>query len=121
MQQHLSFSKIENELKHKFRKMINESESTEEVKNNFVYCMQELFSNASGGVVELRFEEIELVPEENPPFVISEQIRNGNTFKRLWEDSDLSQIVLRFSELASNHYKHLAKNPQKTESKIRIG
>ena len=121
MPQNFSYSQIENELKHKFRKMINESDSTEEVKNNFVYCMQELFSNASSGLIELRFEDIELLPERNPPFVINEQVRSVNKFIRLWEDSDLPQIVLRFSELASNHYKHLAKNPQKTEAKIRIG
>ena len=121
MEQHLSFSKIENDLKHKFRKMINEAESTEEVKKNFVYCMQELFTNASDGAIALQFEDIDLLPYDNPPFVISEEIRAFIASTGLWADSDLPQIVSRFAELASNHYKHLAKNPQKTESKIRMG
>ena len=121
MEQHLSFSKIENDLKHKFRKMINEAESTEEEKKNFVYCMQELFTNASDGAIQLQFEDIDLTPEKIHQFVISEKILSINTFIYLWNNSDLLQIVTRFAELASNHYKHLAKNPQKTESKIRIG
>ena len=115
-----SFSKIENGLQPKFRKMTNEAESTEDVKKFFVFCMQELFNLASIGQLELQFEDIELLPEGNPPFVFSKQVRSRQDFTRLWNDSDLSQIVLRFAELASNHYKHLTKNPKKTEAKIRM-
>ena len=117
--QQQSFSKIEKALQHKFRKMTNEAESTEEVKKSFVFCMQELFNLASTGQLELKFEDIELRPEGNPPFVFNEQVWTRDEFTRLWNDSDLSQIVLKFAGLASNQYKHLTKNPKKTEAKIR--
>ena len=119
MQQH-SFSKIENDLQHKFRKLTNEAESTEDVKKSFVFCMQELFNLASIGQLELQYEDIELLPEGNPYFVFSDKVRSREEFASIWNDSDLSQIVLRFAELASNHHKHLTKNPKKTEAKIRM-
>ena len=115
-----SFSKAENELLPKFRKMTNEAESTEDVKKFYVYCMQELFTHAFAGELELRFEDIGLLPEEEPPFFIDDRIRSREDFAEVWQASDLSQIVTRFAELAVGHYRHLVKNPQKTEAKIRM-
>ena len=120
MTQQQSFSKVENELQHKFRKMVNEAESTEDVKKFFIYCMQELFRRACVGQLELQFDDIGLRPEENPPFMISEHVRSREDFAQLWDTSDLPHIVSRFAELALNHYKHLAKNPEKTEMKMRM-
>jgi len=115
-----SFSKAENELLPKFRKMTNEAESTEDVKKFFTYSMQELFSHAFAGQLELRFEEIGLLPEKEPCFFISERVRSREDFAEVWQASDLSQIITRFAELAAGHYKHLEKNPKKTEAKIRM-
>ena len=120
MTRRLSFSKVENELLPKFRKMTNEAESTEDVKKFFVYCMQELFAQAFGGQLKLRFDEIELLPDEKQPFAFNERIRSREDFIELWQASDLPQIVTRFAELAVGHYKHLGKNPRKTEAKIRM-
>jgi len=115
-----SFSKVENELLPKFRKMTNEAESTEDVKKFFVYSMQELFAQAFAGQLNLRFEDIALSPDGEQPFVIDEQVRTRKDFIAMWQASDLSQIVTRFAELAVGHYKHLDKNPRKTEAKIRM-
>jgi len=116
----LSFSKAENDLLPKFRKLTNEAESTEDVKKFFVYCMQELFAQTFNGQLELRFEEVGLQPEADPCFFISEQVRSRDDFTEMWQGSDLPQIVTRFAELAVGHYKHLEKNPKKTEAKIRM-
>lgn len=113
-----SFTKAEHELLPKFRKMINEAESTEDVKKFFSYCIQELLSRAFDGRFKLEFEDVGLVPDKEPPFVISEEVRSQEGFDDVWNASDLSQIVTRFAELALNHYKHLAKNPGKTEAKM---
>ncbi len=115
-----SFTKAENELLPKFRKMTNEAESTEDVKKFFIYCVQELFSRAFDGRMELRFEEVELLPEGEPHFMISEEVRSREGFAEVWNASDLPHIVSRFAELALNRYKHLAKNPEKTETKMRM-
>jgi len=118
MTRQLSFTKMENELLPKFRKMTNEAESTVEVQKFFIYCMQELFSNAFDGQLELQFEDVELLPEREPPFVLSEKLKSREEFIEAWSASDLPQIVGRFADLALNRYKHLAKNPGKTEAKM---
>jgi len=120
MSRQLSFTKQENDLLPKFRKMINEAESTEDVRKFFVYCIQELLAHAFAGRLEVRFEDVGLLPEGDPPYAISEQLRSREEFAEVWNASDLSQIISRFATLALNHHKHLAKNPGKTESKIRM-
>jgi hypothetical protein len=51
---------------------------------------------------------------------LNERIRSREDFIELWQASDLPQIVSRFAELAVGRYKHLGKNPRKTEAKIRM-
>jgi len=114
-----SFSKAENELLPKFRKMTNEAESTEDVKKFFVYCMQELFTHVSDGRLEPRFEDVGLLPEGEKLFFISESLRSREAFAEVWQESDLPQIVSRFAHLAVARYKHLETNPRKSEAKIR--
>ncbi len=114
-----SFTKIENELLPKFRKRTNEAESTEDVKKFFAYTMQELLGQVFSGQQELQFGDVELVPQGDPPYKLGAAVRSLEDFNQVWGNSDLSHIVLRFAELAMNRYRHLDKNPQKTESKTR--
>lgn len=115
-----SFTKIENELLPKFRKMTNEAESTEDVKKFFAYTMQELLGQVFSGQLELQFGDVELTPEGEPPYRLGEMVRSLEDFTQVWDNSDLSHIVSRFAELAMNRYRHLDKNPKKTEAKIRL-
>ncbi len=73
--QQFSFTHVENELMSKFRKKINEAESTEDVKKSFVYCMQELFRKVSDGALEIRPDDISLKPDDTS-FFIGENIRS---------------------------------------------
>jgi len=118
MTQQTSFTLVENQLLPKFRKNMTQARSTEDVKKMFAYCMQDLFREASDGALELRLEDIVLRPE-NDSYQIDEQIRALDAFTRVWKDTDLPRIVDRFTELCLHHYAHLAKNPEKTEAKIR--
>ncbi len=117
--QQFSFTHVENELISKFRKNINEAESTEDVKKSFVYCMQELFRKVTDGALEVRADDIYLKPADSS-FFIGESIRSHPAFAGIWNNTDLPRIVGRFAELAMNQHKHLAKNPAKTEAKIRM-
>ena len=118
MTQQKSFTQVENELISKFRKKVNHCESTEDVKKAFVWCVQELFTKISEGAITLRADELRL-QLEGEPFVIDETLRAGEAFAGVWNNSDLPRIVGRFAELAVNQYRHLAKNPARTEAKIR--
>jgi hypothetical protein len=120
MSQQQSFTKIENELLPKFRKRINEAESTEDIKKFFCYCVQELLERAFAGRLKVEYGDVALDPEGDPPFQINERIKSREDFIEVWNVSDLPQIVGRFSLISLNHYKHIGKNPEKTEAKIRM-
>lgn len=115
----LSFSGIENELLHGFRKKIGTAESTEDVKKFFVYTMQELFLQVFSGNLDLAYEDISLETGKEPPFALHDRITTRSEFMAIWHTSDLSNVMGRFSESSLKHYKHLEKNPEKTEKKMR--
>jgi len=118
MTQQTSFTHVENQLLPKFRKTINQARSTEDVKKMFGYCMQDLFKEVSDGALELRLEDVVLQPDSNN-YHIDEKIRKMDAFMRVWDATDLPRIVDRLTELCLHHHTHLAKNPEKTEAKIR--
>ncbi len=114
-----SFTKVENNLLPRFRKMIGSAESTEDVKKFYVYIMQDLFHQVFSGNITLNFEDIMLAPDSSPPYLVAEHLLSQEKFNDTWNTSDLSHVVARFTETAINRFKHLEKNPGKTESKIR--
>ncbi|MDD2462641.1 MAG: hypothetical protein PHI97_01465 [Desulfobulbus sp.] len=113
-----SFTHVENKLLPHLRKTISQARSTEDVKKMFGYCLQELFRDVSSGELELRLEDITLYPEANR-CDIDERIRQLAAFTKVWNGTDLPRIVDRFTEVCLHQYAHLAKNPEKTEAKIR--
>jgi hypothetical protein len=120
MKQPLSFTRIENEILPKFRRQISAAESTEEMKKFFSYIIQELFHLVFSGQIDVRDNDVRLIPEKQPPFELSEEIRANEAFISVWNTSDLSSIITRFSEAAEHHYLRLANNMKKTEAKIRM-
>ncbi len=115
-----SFSKIENELLPGFRKKIGDAESTEDVKKFYVYTMQELFHQAFSGKLKLEYSDISLQPLQDQSFALSERVKERADFVVTWKNSDLSHVITRFTETSIKRYKHLEKNPAKSEAKIRM-
>ncbi len=118
MARQLSFSKYEQELRPELRQNLNIAESTEDVKKFFVYTIQKLFDRVLEGKDPFHYEDIQLMPLEQSGFIISDNILEDPEFAAVWQNSDLSNIVKRIADAASNRHKHLQKNPAKTESKI---
>jgi len=118
MARQLSFSKYEQELRPELRQNLNIAESTEDVKKFFVYTIQKLFDKVLEGKDPFHYEDIQLMPLEQSGFIISDNVLGDPEFAALWKNSDLSNIVKRIADAASNRHKHLQKNPAKTESKI---
>lgn len=116
----LSYTKIEKDLLPKFRKQMSTTESTEDVKNFFGYCMKDLFSQAFVDLVDIGPEDFQLVPENDPPFEISGHILSHEAVASVWQASDLPAIIGRFAQNAVNHHQHLTKIFEKTEAKIRM-
>ena len=114
-----SFSKIENELLPGFRRRIGAAESSEDVKKFYVYTMQDLFRQVFSDNLNLEYGDVSLQPTQDQPFVLSKRIKARADFVVTWKNSDLSHVMTRFSETAIHRYRHLEKNPAKTEAKIR--
>jgi DNA-binding CsgD family transcriptional regulator len=79
-----------------------------------------MFQLVFSGQIDVRNNDVRLIPEKQPPFELSEEIRANEAFISVWNTSDLSSIITRFSEAAEHHYLRLAKNMKKTEARIRI-
>ena len=118
MARQLSFSKYEQELRPELRQNLNIAESTEDVKKFFVYTVRKLFNRVLDGKEAFQYEDIKLTPLEQSDFIISDKLLRDTEFADVWQNSDLSNIVQRIADAASNRHKHLQKNPAKTEAKI---
>jgi len=119
MKKQKSFSKIEQDVRHNYRKNLNMAESTEDVKKFFIYAVQDFIGQAFEGRVTVDFDDINLDPQAEEGFVCCTALREHEEFMENWENSDLPMIIARLAENANNHIKHLEeKLPDKTEAKI---
>ncbi|MFO7761796.1 MAG: hypothetical protein ACQES8_04615 [Thermodesulfobacteriota bacterium] len=120
MSRQLSFTKFENELRPDFRQKMSSAESTEDVKKFFVYTVINLMKKVFADDFKLEYDDIAFAPTKAPYYKLNNQITEKDQFKSIWEKSDLPQVMKRFAESAANRFNHLVKNPDKTESKIRM-
>ena len=65
------------------------------------------------------FEDVALKPEASPPYALSKRLHENEHLTSVWDNSDLPHVLERLAESAVNRYRHLEKNPEKTEAKIR--
>ena len=119
MSKQISFTKIENELLHKFRQKMDLAESTEDVKKFYAYTTIDFLNKSFEEKIDFTNNDIELTPDKEPFYRLKNTITKGNNFESIWSQSDLPNIIARFTATAMKHHKHLAKVPGKTESKIR--
>ena len=120
MTRQLSFTKYEQEILPLFRKQCSSAESTEDVKKFFSYSSQRLMRNVFKGSMQFQWDDIALLPENVPFFHINERLLASDAFKQIWEHSDLPRLVGNLARSAVNRFKHLEKNPEKTNKKIRM-
>jgi hypothetical protein len=118
MTEMMSLSKYEHQVLPKLRDQLNHAESVEDVKKFFVGIIQEFLGLATNGDVAADYEDISLLPEQDPCYALSPQLSNSTAIKAL-ADSDLNAILARLSEQAANRFKHVAKNNTKTNLKIK--
>ncbi|MBI9081861.1 MAG: hypothetical protein JEY79_19235 [Pseudodesulfovibrio sp.] len=118
MTRQVSFSKIRNETMHEFREKMNQAESTEDVKKFYADTMQSMLNKILGRDESVRYEDVSLSPSSSDGYVVVETLRDRPLFKSAWGESDLSNIINDFTQIALKKYVHLQKNPEKTRSKI---
>jgi hypothetical protein len=114
----MSLRKYEHQVLPQLRNQLNQAESVEDVKKFFVGIVQEFLNLATDGDVTAEYEDISLLPEQDPSYALAPQLADSTAIKAL-ADSDLNAILAHLSEQAANRYKHLAKNNTKTNLKIK--
>ncbi len=120
MTKQISFMKSMHEILPHFRSRLNNAESTEDVKKFFTYTVMELFEKIFQDQTLTNYEDIGLIPGNDPPYILSERLINNQEVSQVLDTSDLKDILGKLSETASKRFMHLEKHPEKTESKIRI-
>lgn len=113
-----SFTKFENELEHRFRKQLNEAESTEDVKKFFARTAEQLLRQSLGRRARINNGDIELEPGNSLGFRYSERLAADDAFVEACEESDLIDILARMAGRALKRHTHVMKHPDKTESKV---
>ena len=118
MSNQTSYRKIEQEILPHYRNRLNQAESTEDVKKFFNYAMQELFEKIFSHI-KIDFEDIRLTPNSTCTYELADTIKNNPDIISVFNSSELGQIMQKLAESALNRYKHLEKNPERTNAKIR--
>ena len=114
----MSLTKYEHQVLPKLRDQLNQSESVEDIKKFFVSTVQEFLALATDGKVSVNYEDVTLLPEQEPFYLLATHVTESNALKVL-QNSDLNAVLQRFAEQSANHYKHLTKNNSKTNLKIK--
>jgi hypothetical protein len=118
MTKRLSFTKNLNKVLPRFRENMSNAESTEDVKKFFFYTVRELLEDIFKEEMEIKDDDIKLLPNKLPYFSLSPKIIAN--IKEAWKGSDLPHLIEKLAESAIGRFKHLEKHPEKTESKIRM-
>lgn len=111
-----SFTKIENEVVHQYRKNVAAATSVEEVKKYFQRTVCELLEKASGEQVRCRHEDVTLLPGTAPHYRLDDAITGQAAYQAIAKNSDLGAILARLVEPAVHRHTHLAKHPEKTNT-----
>ncbi len=118
MTQMMSLTKYEHQVLPKLRDQLNQAESVEDVKKFFISTIQEFLGLATDGNVTADYEDISLLPDQEPHYSLAATVTDSAAIKEL-ANSDLKAILKRLAEQASHRYKHLTKNNTKTNLKIK--
>ncbi len=114
MSKQISFTKYEKELLPDFRQKINLAETSRDVKAIYARTSLELLDKVFEGTISFEFEDITLQPENDDKYVLSDRLFSSPAFTDIWNNSDLPNVLSRFTDTAINrfvrHWKTSGKN-----------
>ena len=109
-----SYSRVENELAHKFRNNLNHAESAEDVKKFFAYTLRELLGRVLGDSVALHYEDISLSADD-AHYQVSQRLQTPPEAARGRVEPALAATVRGFAVAAPHRMTHLAVHTDKTQ------
>ena len=97
MTQMMSLTKYEHKVLPKLRDQLNQAESVEDVKKFFIGTIQEFLGIATNGNVSAAYEDISLLPDQEPHYSLAAPVTDSAAIKEL-ENSDLKAILQRLAK-----------------------
>ncbi|MBI9111947.1 hypothetical protein [Maridesulfovibrio ferrireducens] len=115
----VSFNAYERELEPGYRAMIDKAESTEDIRKFYERTALDFLQKAVGDQFDIGTDSLMFAPDSKPGYLLSPPLMENADFQAIVDQSDLTNILNRFTERAVNKYAHMdRKHPDKTEAKI---
>lgn len=118
MSTQLSFTKQEQGARSRFRELLTQAESTEDVKKFFYQTVRDLLMDICGTLPAFNIQDVQLDLDQGEGYMLSDRLMGEADLSDLMHGSDLDDILGRLSKNAWNRYRQLEKNPAKSEQKI---
>ncbi|MEF2229695.1 MAG: hypothetical protein V3571_02100 [Pseudodesulfovibrio sp.] len=118
MSTQLSFTKQEQGARSRFRELLTQAESTEDVKKFFYQTVRDLLVDVCGTLPAFNIQDVQLDLDQGEGYMLSDRLMGEADLSDLMHGSDLDDILGRLSKNAWNRYRQLEKNPAKSEQKI---
>ena len=116
----ISFSTLGNECVHKFRDKINNAENIVDLKNHYAFTvidfLNQIFEKSQ---LDIDDYDIKFNPDVEDLYILSDRLTKDIEFKKIWDISDLKNVIHKFAESANHRYIHINKHNEKTNKKIR--
>ena len=118
MSTQLSFTKQEQGARSRFRELLTQAESTEDVKKFFYQTVRDLLVDVCDSLPVFNIPDVQLDLSRGEGYSLSDRLMDEADLSNLMHGSDLDDILRRLSENAWNRYHQLEKNPARSEQKI---
>jgi hypothetical protein len=115
----ISFTSLEKESLHLARNRINNAEDKIDIDNYFSRTATDFLAKVFEEKPVIKAEDIIFTPDRKPYYSVSKRLKESETFKEIWNSSDLPKCIGKMADSFYHRYKHLCKHPEKTDKKIR--
>jgi len=79
---------------------MQQAETCDDAKHFFAQTVEGLLTQVFGEDAGIRVEDVTLVPEREPFYVISDRLMQTAGFRKEWEASDLRHVIARLAGTA---------------------
>ncbi|MDA3812624.1 MAG: hypothetical protein PF570_00055, partial [Candidatus Cloacimonetes bacterium] len=69
--------------------------------------------------LDIDADDIKFSPEVKDLYILSDRLNRDLEFKKIWDISDLKNVIHKFAKSANHRYIHINKHNEKTNKKIR--
>lgn len=115
-----SYTHIEKELLPKMRELINNAEDKIDLENHFSRTMANLINQASNNEVKAKIYDIVFTQQTADHFKIDKCLMEDENFIKIWNESDLPNVVKRFAQSVNHRYIHIDNQTERTNKKVRV-